>query len=119
MGLREQIAEASKTTRKPLRVHVKAWALDVFIRVMTVGERDDWELSWIDMRNNGATKFPNFRAFYLVRTLCDEDGVRLWKDNEVSEVAALDAAVMGELFDIAQKHNKLTEADVVELAGEL
>jgi hypothetical protein len=26
---------------------------------------------------------------------------------------------MGELFDIAQKHNKLTEADVVELAGEL
>jgi hypothetical protein len=34
-------------------------------------------------------------------------------------VAELDGAVMGELFDVAQKHNKITEADVVELAGEL
>ena len=117
MGLKEQIKAAS--VRKPLKVHVKEWNLDVYVRVMSVGERDDWELSWVDIRNKGMSKFDNFRAFYLVRTLCDEHGVRLWKDDELQEVADLDGAVMGELFDVAQRHNKLTEADVVELAGEL
>lgn len=117
MGLKEQIKAAS--IRKPLKVHVKEWNLDVYVRVLSVGERDDWELAWIDIRSRGMEKFHNFRAFYLVRTLCDEHGVRIWKDDEMSEVAELDGAVMGELFDIAQKHNKLTEADVVELAGEL
>ena len=117
MGLKEQIKAAS--VRKPLKVHVKEWGFDVYVRVMSVGERDAWELAWIDIRSKGMEKFHNFRAFYLVRTLCDEHGVRIWKDDEISEVADLDGAVMGELFDIAQKHNKLTEADVVELAGEL
>jgi hypothetical protein len=117
MGLREQIKAAS--VRKPLKVHVKEWNIDLYVRVMSVGERDAWELGWIDIRNKGMASFPNFRAFYLARTLCDEHGVRIWQDNELEEIAALDGAVMGELFDIAQKHNKLTEADVVELAGEL
>jgi len=117
MGLREQIKAAD--SRKPLKVHVKEWGIDVFVRMMNVGERDDWELAWIDMRNKGVEKFRNFRAFYLVRTLCDESGNRIWGDNELEEVSSLNGAVMGELFDIAQKHNKLTEADVVELAGEL
>ena len=117
MGLKEQIKAAS--VRKPLKVHVKEWNLDVYVRVLSVGERDAWELAWLDIRNKGVEKFDNFRAFYLARTLCDEHGVRIFQDNELAEVAALDGAVMGELFDVAQKHNKLTEADVVELAGEL
>lgn len=117
MGLREQIKAAS--FRKPLKVHVKEWNIDLYVRVLSVGERDEWELAWIDIRSKGVSKFQNFRAFYLVRTLCDENGVRIWQDNEIDEVASLDGAVMGELFDVAQKHNKLTEADVVELAGEL
>jgi len=117
MGLKEQIQAAS--VRKPLKVHVKEWNLDVYVRVLSVGERDDWELAWLDIRNKGVEKFQNFRAFYLARTLCDEHGVRIYQDNELNEVAKLDGAVMGELFDVAQRHNKLTEADVVELAGEL
>lgn len=117
MGLKEQIKAAS--VRKPLKVHVKEWNIDLYVRVMSVGERDAWELGWIDIRNKGMASFPNFRAFYLARTLCDEHGVRIWQDNELEEIGGLDGAVMGELFDIAQKHNKLTEADVVELAGEL
>jgi hypothetical protein len=117
MGLKEQIKSAS--VRKPLRVHVKEWNLDVYVRVMSVGERDDWELAWLDIRSRSVEKFHNFRAFYLARTLCDEHGVRIWKDDELHEIAALDGSVMGELFEVAQKHNKITEADVVELAGEL
>jgi hypothetical protein len=117
MSLKEQIKSASH--RKPLKVHVKEWNLDVFVRVLSVGERDEWELCWIDIRNKGLASFPDFRAFYLVRTLCDEHGVRIWQNNELAEVSALDGGVMGELFDVAQKHNKLSEADVVELAGEL
>jgi regulatory protein YycI of two-component signal transduction system YycFG len=117
MGLREQIKAAS--VRKPLKVHVKDWNLDVYVRVLSVGERDAWELSWVDMRSKGMATRDNFRAFYLIRALCDEHGVRLYQDSELDEVASLDGAVMSELFDVAQRHNKLSEADVVELAGEL
>lgn len=117
MGLKEQIKAAN--VRKPLKVHVKEWNLDVYVKVMTVGDRDAWELGWIDMRNKGVASFPNFRAFYLIRTLCDEHGVRIWSDAEMADVSELDGRIMAELFDVAQKHNKITEADLVELAGEL
>lgn len=117
MGLKEQIKAAN--VKKPLKVHVKEWNLDVYVKVMTVGDRDAWELGWIDMRNKGISSFPNFRAFYLIRSLCDEHGVRIWNDAEIADVAELDGRIMSELFEVAQKHNRITEADLVELAGEL
>lgn len=114
MGLRETILAA---TRKPLRVFVKDWGVDVGVRVITVGERDAWEAACLKMKERGETK--NFRSTYLAFVLCDPDtGARLFKDDELDQVAGLDAGVACSLMDKALKFNQITEADCLQLAGE-
>jgi hypothetical protein len=115
MGLREKILAANE--RQPLRVPVKDWGCDVGIRVISVGERDAWEATCLRMREKGDMK--HFRSTYLAFVLCDPDtGVRLFKDSELDVVEQLDGAVAGMLMERALEHNKITEADVLQLAGE-
>jgi hypothetical protein len=61
----------------------------------------------------------HFRATYLAFVLCDPDtGVRLFKDNELDVVEQLDGAVAAMVMDRGLEHNKITESDVLQLAGE-
>jgi len=93
-------------------VAVPEWGGSVFIRVMTVGERDEYERMWIGQRDKG---IANFRTQYLARVLCDDTGKLLFTRDRVDALAAKSGAVCGRLFDEAMKHNKMTEADVQEL----
>jgi hypothetical protein len=96
-----------------LKVKVKEWGGDVFIRVMSVKERDEYERLWIGKRETGVA---NFRAEYLARVLCDEEGKLLFTRDQIDSLSAKSGAVMGKLFDKALKHNNMTEEDVDELA---
>jgi len=116
MGLREELKSAA-APRKPQKVQIEGIGLDLYVRTMTVGERDSWELSCLQSESGKVPK--DFRSKYLCRTLCDSDGKRLWSDEEWQEIAGMDSGIVSALFDAASKHNKLSEADVVELAGEL
>lgn len=115
MGLREQLIAAA-APRKPLKVQVDGIAIDLYVRVLTVGERDAWEL--MALRSPNAKLPDNFRSHYLAMTLCDAGGVRLFADDQWQEIAAMDSGIAANLFDVAAKHNKLSEADIRELAGE-
>jgi hypothetical protein len=95
-----------------LKVAVKEWKGEVYIRVMSVGERDAYERMWIGKRETGV---ENFRTEYLARVLCDEKGELLFAGDRRAALATKSGAVMGRLFDAALKHNNMTEADVVEL----
>lgn len=113
MSLRDRFIAAA-APRKPLRVQVEGAGCEVFVRVLTVGEREAWELACINAPNG---KLPSdFRSRYLALSLCDQDGKRMFSD--ASEVAALDGGIVGNLFEVAFKHNKMSEADLKELAGE-
>lgn len=94
------------------KVHVKEWGGDVYVRVMSVGERDEYERMWIGKRETG---IENFRTQYLARVLCDDKGQLLFTREQVAELANKSGAVMGRLFDEAMKHNRMTEEDVQEL----
>lgn len=94
------------------KVHVPEWGGDVYIRVMSVGERDTYERMWIGKKDSG---IDNFRTQYLARVLCDEKGGLLFSRDQIDALAAKSGAVMGNLFDVAMKHNRMTEEDVVEL----
>lgn len=95
-----------------LKVHVKEWGGDVFVRVMSVGERDSYERLWIGRKDTGV---ENFRTQYLGRVLCSESGELLFTLDQMAALAKKSGAVMGRLFDVALKHNAMTEADVEEL----
>jgi len=94
------------------QVPVREWNGDVYIRMMSVGERDGYERLWIGKRETGV---DNFRTEYLARVLCDEKGDLLFTREQVSALANKSGAVMGRLFDEALKHNNMTEADVEQL----
>lgn len=98
-----------------LKVHVKEWGGDVYIRVMTVGERDAYECEWLANKEKGV---QNFRSKFLARCLCDKDGNRLFTDAEIDKLAGKSIAVVDRLFNRAMKHNAMSMEDVEQLAGE-
>jgi len=98
-----------------LPVEVPEWGLTVWIKQLTVGERDSFEAEAFAARK-GDGLMDNPRSKFLVRTLCDESGKPLCKPEEFAELAALSSKPMERLFEEAQKHNRLTNDDVEELA---
>lgn len=106
----EQILAADDLGLK--KVRVKVWGGEVYIRVMSVGERDAWERLWIGKKETGV---ENFRTEYLARVLCDETGKLLFTREQMDKLSAKSGAVMGKLFDEALAHNNMTEADVEQL----
>lgn len=94
------------------KVPIKEWGGDVYIRIMSVGERDAYERMWIGKKDSGV---ENFRTEYLARVLCDEKGELTFTREQVASLAKKSGAVMGHLFDVAMKHNKMSEEDVQEL----
>jgi hypothetical protein len=96
-----------------LKVNVKEWGDEVYIRVMTVGELDAYQREWVGKKETGV---DNFRAKFLARCLCDQAGQRLFPDDQIHKLAGKSAKVVCRLFDMAAKHNAITEKDVEELA---
>ena len=106
----EQILAADDLGLK--KVAVKEWGGDVYVRVMSVGERDAYERMWIGKKETGV---ENFRTEYLARVLCDEKGELLFSREQVAGLAKKSGAVMGRLFDEAIKHNNMSEGDIEQL----
>lgn len=110
--LLKKIKAADKKNLLP--VEVPEWGLTVYIKQLTVGERDSFEAEAFAARK-GSNLMDNPRSKFLVRTLCDENGKTLCKPEEFAELAELSSKPMERLFEAAQKHNALTDSDVEEL----
>ena len=111
--LLKKIKAADKKNLLP--VEVPEWGLTVYIKQLTVGERDSFEAEAFASRK-GDGLMDNPRSKFLVRTLCDEHGQTLCKPEEFKQLAELSSKPMERLFEAAQKHNRLTDSDVEELA---
>ena len=98
--------------RELQEVQVPEWGVTVWLKQLTVGERDSFEAEAYAMKENGLIK--DIRSKFLARCLCDKDGKPLCKNYQ--ELTTLSSQPMERLFDIAQNYNKLTNEDVEELA---
>lgn len=113
----QSLLEKIKAADKPTLVekYVEEWGLTVYVKTLTVGQRDAYETEVFNSRNKGGL-MDNPRSKFLVRVLCDKDGAPLCKPEEFKELAGLSSKPCEELFELAQKVNKLTNEDVEELA---
>ena len=109
----EQILAAADA--KTFEVSVPEWGGEIYIRVMSVGERDAHELEWLRCKEKGV---PNFRTKFLARVISDKDGNRLFNDHQIDALSKKSGSVMSRLFNEAMKFNAVSEEDVEELAGE-
>lgn len=96
-----------------LKLQVPEWGGDVYIRVMTVGERDAYENEWQRKRDTGV---DDFRTKFLVRCLVDEKGSRLFDNGDVVRLSQKSARVMNRVWLAAMEHNNLSEQSIEELA---
>lgn len=81
----------------------------VFVRTMTAGERDRYELE--HFRN----KDRDVRARLAAYTVCDADGKLLFTPTDIPALSAGSAAVLSRIFNVAVRLNHLTPDDVAEL----
>jgi hypothetical protein len=97
-------------------VEVPDWGGTLYLRVMSASERDAYEDEMYRIKGKDVeVNRLNARARLLVRCLCDEQGTRLFSDDDAKALGAKSAKVMGKLFDRASKLNGLSASDVEEL----
>jgi hypothetical protein len=112
---RDQIEQASDAKI----IRVPAWGGEVCVRLMTVGDRDSYEVKLLEAQSKSVPVIPDFRSELLARCLCDDKGTLLFPGDE--GVAALKRKSVDQihgLWKAALKHNALTEEEIQKLAGE-
>ena len=119
---REAILSAEDLDRE--RVHVPEWGGDVYVRVMTAAERDLWESELYEARQKGLP-LKNVRARLAVRVLVDENGQRLFSDDDAAALGAKSGRALDRIFEAASRLNRLgiedmeaIEADFAEGQGD-
>jgi hypothetical protein len=88
------------------KVFVPEWKGDVYLKVLSGTERDQFEDSYSEQ------KLKNFRVRFLLMTLCNDKGDRLFADNEGDILGRKSSIVIGRLFEKGWALNAFREADV-------
>ncbi len=98
-------------------VEVPEWGGSVRVRMLTGGERDAFEVSTLTRKGKTfETNLVNMRARLVALTAVDENGARLFSEDDVTALAAKSAAALNRVFMAAQKLNGLTEEAVADAA---
>lgn len=101
-------------------VDVPEWGGEVYVRSLTGAERDRFEASMIEQRGKSQhVNMANIRAKLASLTICDENGARLFGDEDVKALAGKSAAALNRVFDAARKLSGLADDDVKELTEAL
>lgn len=107
---REAILEANDLRLE--KVHVPEWGGDVWLRVMTGTERDNFERS---VMKNGKLDSLNIRAKFAALVIVGEDGSRLFNDRDVTALGGKSAAALDRVLEAGQRLNGFSDEDVAEL----
>lgn len=111
MALSKKAILAAKDTKLKGPVAVPEWGGDVYFRTISGLERDQFEDAYSEQ------KMKAFRARFLILTLSDDNGDRLFADNEVEALGQKSSVVINRLFDEAWQHNAFTQ-EAVDALGE-
>ena len=109
MGMLSKGAILAADDIKIKTVEVPEWGGSVGIRVISGTDRDKFEQSYSDK------DMGNFRVRFLAAALCDENGGRLFTDDEVEELGKKSSLVLNRLFATAFAHCAFTGEAVDEL----
>lgn len=94
------------------KVSVPEWGGDVYIKTITGLDRDRFEDGYAEQ------KMKHFRTRFLVLTLCDEKGERLFSDAETDDLGKKSSLIINRLFDKAWSLNAFTNEAVEELGND-
>ena len=114
---RDSILAADDLKRET--VEVPEWGGEVIVREMTGRERDRFEAGWINADKGDVQVNPknldNFRARLVAQTVVDEEGNRLFTDDDAVELGSKSAAALDRVFTVATRLSGITDKDVDDL----
>lgn len=97
-------------------VEVPEWGGTVRVRALTGAERDAFEQSIIEQRGKSTKmNLQNMRAKLVALTVVDEEGNRIFSDEDAKLLGQKSASALNRIFEVAQRLSGLTPADVDEL----
>ena len=111
MALSKAAILAAKDTKLSDPVKVPEWGGEVFCKTLSGTERDAFEEAYSE------NKMKAFRCRFLVLTLCDDKGQRLFDDGDVAELGKKSSVVINRLFEASWGFNAFTN-EAVESLGE-
>jgi len=99
-------------------VNVPEWGGELYISTLSGAGRDAYEASIIrvDSGNNVTQDFNNMRAKLVARTAVDEEGNRLFSDDDVLDLGKKSAAALDRCFSVASRLNAVSDDDIEALA---
>ena len=113
MALSKAKILAAKDVKLSAAIPVPEWGGDVFVRTISGTERDAFEDAYSENR------MKQFRVRFLAMTLADENGERLFLDADMDALGGKSSVVINRLFDVAWKHNALSNESVETLGNGL
>lgn len=97
-------------------VEVPEWGGKVRVKSLTGKERDALESSMIVGKGKNANvNLNNLRAKLVARSVVDEDGKRIFTDDDIAALGAKSAAALTRVYEVAQRLSGITQEDVDEL----
>jgi len=110
MALSKAKILAAKDVKLSDPIPVPEWGDAVYIKTLSGAERDTFEEAYAEQ------KMKSFRVRFLVLTLADESGERLFDDSDVPALSGKSSIVINRLFEKAWSHNAFTN-EAVEALG--
>ena len=115
---REQIVKAEDMP-KPQKVQVPEWNGDVYVRMLNVGERGEWEDMCFGEDGKPKLKTRPFSIETVVCMVCDETGVPLFEADDAKVVALKHPDVVERIALEAMRFNGLDLKSAEETAKNL
>lgn len=103
--------------RKVKTEHVPEWGIDVNIGVMSGTDRGEYDEILAKIHKDGMTNIGKLRAQLLIRTLLNDDGTRIFTNDQIDILAAKSSLVLDRLYDLADELNKIRGEKVEALEG--
>lgn len=100
------------------RVEVPEWRGHVYVRTLSGAERDAFESATVRVRS-GKTEamLDNLRGRLVALCTCDENGRRLFVDDDAAEIGRLNGVAVDRVFQAAQRLNGMSSGAVEEARG--
>lgn len=100
-------------------VDVPEWGGQVIVRGLTGTERDMLEQSVVNVTAKGGQRMnlTNLRAKLVAMACVNEDGTRMFRDEDVAMLGTKSGAALDRIYDVAAALSGIGDRDVEELLG--
>lgn len=106
MNIKEQILAAKDTESK--KIAVKEWGVDVHLKRLSVAETMQFQTTIGNADEKDVTTGLRNMVSYIALCMCDENGQRIFNDDETHLLDTRSTEVIQKLFDEAAKLNGMT-----------